>query len=143
MTLAGDAEARIGPYRITAEACTCRDFIYLGGWCKHRLAVRMARHLTANGFELPQAAEPETCPQVSEKNLALIASGRVIDDEQRRAGRRSDGSKFSGDGVHESSGEKCEAHAMRRPVGVAVAGLAPATGCAPLKGRRVSASGWA
>lgn len=83
VTLTDDATAQIGPYRISADACTCRDFTFRGGWCKHRLAVRMARHLTANGFRLPQAAEPEACPQVSAKDRALIASGRVIDDEQR------------------------------------------------------------
>ncbi|MCA9868720.1 MAG: SWIM zinc finger family protein, partial [Anaerolineales bacterium] len=81
--LDGD-EARLGPYTITAEGCTCRDFQYRGGWCKHRLAVRMARHLVANGFALPQAREEEPAPQISAANRALIGSGRVVDKVQRQ-----------------------------------------------------------
>lgn len=80
--LDGDV-ARIGPYRIDAESCTCADFRHRGGWCKHRLAVRMGRHLVAHGFELPEAAEPEPRPIVTEKNRRLIESGAVIDAAQR------------------------------------------------------------
>ncbi len=65
-----DDSARIGPYVISTEACTCPDFRHRKGWCKHRLAARMARHLVANGFALPRAAEPEKCPQVRPKDLA-------------------------------------------------------------------------
>lgn len=76
--------ARVGPYRVEAGGCTCADFLYRGDWCKHRLAARMARHLVANGFELPlPRVEATTTPQVSAKNLALIASGKVIDDAIR------------------------------------------------------------
>ena len=84
VALVDDAEARIGPYHITAEACTCPDFTHRGGWCKHRLAARMARHLCANGFTLPQRAEPEKCPLIRRGDLALIASGQVIDESRRR-----------------------------------------------------------
>lgn len=80
--LEGD-EARIGPYIMTTDTCTCADFQHRGGWCKHRLAVRMARHLVANGFTLPQPPAPVKCPQISARNLALIASGAVIDQAIR------------------------------------------------------------
>jgi len=80
--LAGDT-ARIGPYTITAETCACRDFEYRGGWCKHRLAVRMARHLTAHGFALPAPQPAAPAPQISARNRALIAGGTVIDKAQR------------------------------------------------------------
>jgi hypothetical protein len=80
--------AKVGVYEVTAESCKCMDFGYRGGWCKHRLAVRMARHLAAHGFEVPTeeatGAEPRaTTPQISAANLALIASGAVIDEERR------------------------------------------------------------
>ena len=82
--LVDERSARIGPYEITSEACTCGDFRHRGGWCKHRLAARMARHLVGNGFELPlPRVEAATTPQVSAKNLALIASGKVIDEAMR------------------------------------------------------------
>ncbi len=84
VALVDEGEARVGPYRITVETCTCADFTHRGGWCKHRLATRMARHLVRHGFELPRPAEVEKCPQVSAKNLALIASGRVVDEARRR-----------------------------------------------------------
>ncbi len=84
VALVDDAEARIGPYHITAEGCTCPDFTHRGGWCKHRLAARMARHLCANGFTLPQRAEPEKCPPIRRGDLAKIASGQVIDEARRR-----------------------------------------------------------
>lgn len=74
---------RIGPYVISSDACTCPDFRHRGGWCKHRLAVRMARHLVKYGFELPVAQE-EPGPLIRPKDLALIASGQVIDEAQRR-----------------------------------------------------------
>lgn len=80
--LAGE-DAQVGPYTITAESCTCADFEYRGGWCKHRLGVRMARHLVANKFELPRPKPVETAPQISAKSLALIASDRVVDEERR------------------------------------------------------------
>jgi len=80
--LEGDT-ARIGPYTITAETCACRDFEYRGGWCKHRLAVRMARHLTAHGFALPAPQPAAPAPQISARNRALIAGGTVIDRAQR------------------------------------------------------------
>jgi len=83
VALVDETEARVGPYRITAEGCTCGDFRHRGGWCKHRLAVRMARHLVGYGFALPQRVEPERCPQISTKNLALIGSGRVVDEVAR------------------------------------------------------------
>ena len=67
VVLDGEA-ARIGPYAISSDACTCADFRHRGGWCKHRLAVRMARHLVGNGFELPQAAEATPQPIVSAAN---------------------------------------------------------------------------
>lgn len=78
-----EGSARIGPYRIDGESCTCGDFRHRKGWCKHRLAVRMARHLVANGFELPRAVT-ETTPQISAANRALIASGQVVDSARRR-----------------------------------------------------------
>lgn len=85
-----DDAAKVSVYRVTADSCTCGDFRHRGGWCKHRLALRMARHLAANGFELPADAtivdrrsSSEVTPQVSAANLALIASGRVIDAERR------------------------------------------------------------
>ena len=84
VALVDETEARIGPYHITAEACTCPDFVHRGGWCKHRLAVRMARHLVGNGFVLPQPAEVEKCPTIRRGDLALIASGQVIDEARRR-----------------------------------------------------------
>ena len=71
------------PYTITAETCACRDFEYRGGWCKHRLAVRMARHLTAHGFALPTPQPAAPAPQISARNRALIAGGTVIDRAQR------------------------------------------------------------
>ena len=77
-------DGRIGPYRITGEACTCADFTHRGGWCKHRLAVRMARHLARYGFELPRRVETQPAGQVRREDLALIASGRVIDEARRR-----------------------------------------------------------
>lgn len=81
---AGEGKALVGPYRVEAGSCTCADFLYRGGWCKHRLAVRMGRHLIEHGFELPTAQEPSPSPQISDVNRALIASGRVIDEALRR-----------------------------------------------------------
>ena len=74
---------RVGPYVIAGESCTCADFVHRGGWCKHRLAVRMARHLVRCGFELPEAVERPATPQVSEANRRLIASGAVVEGERR------------------------------------------------------------
>lgn len=82
VVLDGDA-GRIGPYRIEAQSCTCADFRHRGGWCKHRLAVRMARHLVGHGFALPEAVEEEPRPIVTAKNRRLIESGAVIDAGQR------------------------------------------------------------
>jgi len=47
VTLTGETSAMVGDYNITATACTCKDHEYRApdGWCKHRLAVRMARAL--------------------------------------------------------------------------------------------------
>jgi hypothetical protein len=81
VALDGEA-AHVGPYTIAADTCTCADFRHRGGWCKHRLAVRMARHLVANGFELPVAVE-EPRPIVTPANRRLIESGAVIDAAQR------------------------------------------------------------
>lgn len=78
-----DDEARVGPYAVTAEGCTCADFTHRGGWCKHRLAVRMARHLDAHGFVLPAQKPAAPAEQISVRNRALIASGAVIDKAQR------------------------------------------------------------
>lgn len=83
LVLLEEDAARIGPYTITAETCTCRDFEYRGGWCKHRLAVRMARHVTGYGFELPVPRPAAPAPQISARNRALIAGGTVIDRAQR------------------------------------------------------------
>lgn len=90
VALNGDT-AKGGVYRVTADSCNCGDFIHRGGWCKHRLAVRMARHLAAHGFEVPTE---ETAPwpmvvegagrQISRANMALIASGEVVDAARRR-----------------------------------------------------------
>lgn len=88
VTLEGE-KATVGVYRVTADFCGCNDFQYRGGWCKHRLAVRIARHLATNGFEVPtEATAPRpiatvVTPLVSPENMALIASGRVIDDSLR------------------------------------------------------------
>lgn len=38
--------AYVGKYTVKENACDCKDFEYRGGWCKHRLAVRMTRALT-------------------------------------------------------------------------------------------------
>ena len=78
-----EEKARIGPYFVTTDTCTCADFQNRGGWCKHRLAVRMARHLVAHDFELPQPQPVEIKSQISMANQALIASGKVIDDAIR------------------------------------------------------------
>jgi hypothetical protein len=48
--LLADGTARViggRVYRVDAQRCTCDDFQHRapGGWCKHRLAVRMARAL--------------------------------------------------------------------------------------------------
>lgn len=76
--------AKVSVYNVTAESCECPDFIHRGGWCKHRLAVRMARHLVTNGYSLPLPHdEPVTVSQISAKDLALIASGKVIDNAIR------------------------------------------------------------
>lgn len=40
-------------HSITPASCTCRDFEYRGGWCKHRLAVRMAQALNQPLAEIP------------------------------------------------------------------------------------------
>ncbi len=82
--LADERSARIGPYAITPEACTCADFRHRGGWCKHRLAVRMARHLARHGFAIPAAQAAGPAPQIRAKDLALIASGQVMDEALRR-----------------------------------------------------------
>lgn len=89
VALDGD-EAKVSVYRVTTDCCECADFQHRGGWCKHRLAVRMARHLAASGFAVPtEATAPRpmaangTGRQISAENLALIASGRVVDNEQR------------------------------------------------------------
>lgn len=88
VTLEGE-KATVGVYRVTADFCGCNDFQYRGGWCKHRLAVRIARHLAANRFEVPtETTAPRpiatvVTPLVSPENMALIASGRVIDDSLR------------------------------------------------------------
>ena len=84
VTLADGGKAQVGPYRVAAGRCTCADYEYRGDWCKHRLAARMARHLAANGFELPPARVEPTTPQITARNLALIASGAVIDEAARR-----------------------------------------------------------
>ena len=76
-------EACVGPYTISPDTCTCPDFTHRGGWCKHRLAVRMARHLVANDYALPVAAETEPRPIVTPANWRLIESGAVIDAAQR------------------------------------------------------------
>ena len=81
--LVDEVGARVGPYRISAQGCTCPDFRHRGGWCKHRLAVRMGRHLAANGFKLPAAVEEEARPIVTPANRRLIESGAVIDAAQR------------------------------------------------------------
>ena len=77
------AAARIGPYTIGEESCTCGDFTHRGGWCKHRLAVRMARHLVASGFALPEAGETPAGQQISAANRRLIESGAVVDAERK------------------------------------------------------------
>jgi hypothetical protein len=82
VTLADGGKAQVGPYRVAAGRCTCADYKYRGDWCKHRLAARMARHLAANGFELPRPATTTT-PQISAENLTLIARGQVIDNALR------------------------------------------------------------
>jgi len=85
--LVDEVGAKVGPYRVSAEGCTCADFTHRGGWCKHRLAVRMARHLAAHGFTLPAAVEEAARPIVREKDRRLIESGAVVDAAQReRAG---------------------------------------------------------
>jgi hypothetical protein len=79
-----DGEAgRVGPYTISAQGCTCADFVHRGGWCKHRLAVRMGRHLVRYGFELPAAEEAPPRPIVTEANRRLIESGAVVDQARR------------------------------------------------------------
>lgn len=92
VTLTDEAAAAVGPYQVTAGGCTCADFKYRGGWCKHRLSVRMARHLVANGYDLPVFRITPRMPQISAANQALINSGKVIDDagRERRAYARSD-----------------------------------------------------
>lgn len=75
--------SHVGPYTISSDTCTCPDFTHRGGWCKHRLAVRMGRHLVANGFALPVAEETGPRPIVSPANWRLIESGAVIDAAQR------------------------------------------------------------
>ena len=120
-----DGEAgRIGPYAISSDACACADFRHRGGWCKHRLAVRMARHLVGNGFELPQAAEAALQPIVSAANRRLIESGAVLD----RAQREMDGYARSGEAARRtallamSQGRSLPADVARR------AGIAPGGG---------------
>lgn len=53
--LTGPETAVVNEYAVTAESCACKDFEHHapGGWCKHRLAVRMAR-------ALGQAVQPVT-----------------------------------------------------------------------------------
>lgn len=117
VTLTDTTTAAIGPYRVTTGdpttgdptgGCTCADFTYRGGWCKHRLAVRMARHLVANDFALPTSRITSRTPQISAVNQALIDSGRVIDDaiRERRAyarsvhGARTAALRMLGNGAH-------------------------------------------
>lgn len=54
--LLSDSWAKCHGYSVTPTACGCKDFQFNGGWCKHRLAVRMAR-------SLEQPLEPEAAPQ--------------------------------------------------------------------------------
>lgn len=52
-----DVTGTVGTYSITADSCTCADFTYRGGWCKHRLAVRMAQALEQEPVEVPRYAD--------------------------------------------------------------------------------------
>lgn len=67
-------------YRVDAESCTCPDFQHRApdGWCKHRLAVRMARALGQ------QPATAETLAQQAReqklaRRAAAQAEGRQMD----------------------------------------------------------------
>lgn len=130
VVLDGEA-ARLGPYTITADACTCADFRHRGGWCKHRLAVRMGRHLAANGFELPQAVEEEARPIVTPANRRLIESGAVIDAAQRAQA----GYARSGEAARQWALTAMSRGAKSLPADVAQrAGIARRAGVAPRGG---------
>ncbi|MCW5862803.1 MAG: SWIM zinc finger family protein [Anaerolineae bacterium] len=124
-------EVHIGPYSISSDACTCADFRHRGGWCKHRLAVRMGRHLVANGFELPAAVEEEARPIVTPANRQLIESGAVIDAAQRAQA----GYAQSGEAARQWALTAMSRGAKSLPAGVAQrAGIARRAGVAPRGG---------
>jgi hypothetical protein len=47
------AISHVNDYEVSPDSCTCKDFEYRApdGWCKHRLAVRMAKALLSDELE--------------------------------------------------------------------------------------------
>lgn len=72
-----------GSYSITETSCTCFDHQYRGGWCKHRLAVRMARSLgvTETAVDPSSAIPAEAIRQAEE----LARRQRVEEAQYQRA----------------------------------------------------------
>jgi hypothetical protein len=98
--LMGLETAVVGEYSITSESCTCKDFEYRApdGWCKHRLAVRMARALgQAIEAKTDAEKEAEARERVNADKAAtakrVYEGNRKLDREWKQARRDGDGAR--------------------------------------------------
>lgn len=98
--LLSDEQAAVGDYLIDASSCTCKDFEFRApdGWCKHRLAVRMAR-ATGQAIEGKSDAEKEAAARdrVAADKAAtakrVYDGRRKLDQEWKQARRDGDGAR--------------------------------------------------
>lgn len=94
--LTGPETAVVNEYTVTAAACDCKDFEHRapGGWCKHRLAVRMARALGRVAQPLTEAEDRRAMEAQREQRQAETAA-RVdranYEERRRQAQARRDG----------------------------------------------------
>lgn len=94
--LTGQQTAVVNDYTVTAGTCTCKDFEHRapGGWCKHRLAVRMARALGQAIQPLTEAEDRrmmETQRAQRQAETAARVDQANYDERRRQAQARRDG----------------------------------------------------
>lgn len=94
--ITGQQTAVVNDYTITPDACTCKDFEHRapGGWCKHRLAVRMARAL-GQAIQPLTEAEDRRVMEAQRAQREAETAARVdktnYDERRRQARARRDG----------------------------------------------------
>lgn len=66
------ATGTVNGYSIKPNSCTCPDFTHRGGWCKHRLAVRMAKSLEQTAVDVPASSDVVVMARKEARENAVI-----------------------------------------------------------------------